>query len=115
MGIKRLECYQIVPFLISAIQFTIEQESDFQPENDVLKFPLISFCIAHLNHRSLLFPTLVWNLRYLSQFSGYYTIYCIVLKSPIQNVYLLLFAGLHAWSNANIINSYFKKHSVVLR
>jgi len=29
--------------LISAIHFAIEQESNFQPQNDMLKFPLISF------------------------------------------------------------------------
>jgi len=42
--------------LISAIHFAIEQESDFQPQNDVLKFP---FAIAHFNCHSLLFPNLV--------------------------------------------------------
>ena len=34
----------------------MEQEIDFQPQNDVLKFPLIS--TVHLNFHSLLFPNL---------------------------------------------------------
>ena len=44
MGVKRSECHLSIPFQISATGFAIEQESEFQPENDALKFPLISFC-----------------------------------------------------------------------
>ena len=62
MGVKTFKCHtkstpRSTPF-ISAIYLAIEQESDFQPQNDVLKFPLISFAIAHFNHHSLLFQ--IW-------------------------------------------------------
>ena len=43
MGVKTLECWLEFPFQMSAIHFPIEQESDFQPENDEPKHPLISF------------------------------------------------------------------------
>jgi len=46
MAVKTLECHiksapRSAPF-ISAIRFALEQESDFQFQNDVLKFLLIS-------------------------------------------------------------------------
>ena len=59
---------------LPAIEFAIELESYIQLQNDALKFPSAITC---LHHHSLLFPNLVWNLRYLSRVMGYYAIYYI--------------------------------------
>ena len=47
----------------------------------MLKFP---FAIAHFNRHLLLFPNLVWNLYYRSHVTGYYAIYYMAPKHPIQ-------------------------------
>ena len=40
-------CQEVrILYLRRAIEFAIEQESDFQPQNYMLKFPLISFCYS---------------------------------------------------------------------
>jgi len=46
MGVKTWNATLRALHIISAIHFAIDKESDFQPQNDAFKFPLIFFCYS---------------------------------------------------------------------